>query len=75
MLTKRVEKTRQMVTRHHGDHLEMYRNIESLCCASGTNIVLEVSYSSKTNKYTYRKRDQIWGYQRHRLGRGSVGYR
>ena len=38
-----------MVTRHHGDQLEMYRNIESLCCASGTNTVLQVSYTSKTN--------------------------
>ena len=23
-----------------GDHFEMYRNTESLCCAPGTNIVL-----------------------------------
>ena len=41
-----------MVTRQHGDHLEMYRYIESLCRASGTNIVLQVSYTSKTNKRT-----------------------
>ena len=25
---------------YHGDNLEMYRNIESLCCVIGTNIVL-----------------------------------
>ena len=25
---------------YHGDHFEMYRNIESLCCVPGTNIVL-----------------------------------
>ena len=29
-----------MVTRHCGDHFEMYRNIKSQCCRTGTNIVL-----------------------------------
>ena len=28
----------------------MYRNIKSLCCIQGTNIVLLVNYTSKTNK-------------------------
>ena len=35
---------------YHGDHFEMYRNIESLCCATGTTVVLQVNYTSKTNK-------------------------
>ena len=35
---------------YHGDHFEMYRNIESLCCVPETNIVLQVSYISRTNK-------------------------
>ena len=46
------------------DHFEMYRNIESQCCEPGTNIVLQVNYTSKTNKQTHRERDQIYGYQR-----------
>jgi len=29
----------------------MYRNIKSLCCVTGTNIVLKVVYTSKTNKF------------------------
>ena len=37
---------------YHGDYFEMYRNIESLCCTTGTNIVLQVNYTSKANKYT-----------------------
>ena len=34
---------------YHGDHFEMYRNIESLCVI-GTNIVSQVNYTSQTNK-------------------------
>ena len=34
---------------YHGDHLEMHKNIESLCCVSGTNTVLQFNYISKTN--------------------------
>ena len=30
----------------------MYRDIESLCCVTGTNIVVSVSYTSETNKQT-----------------------
>ena len=51
---------------YHGDHFEKYRNIESLCCVTGTNIVLQVNYTSKpkqANLQTDRKRDQICGYQ------------
>ena len=36
---------------YHGDHFKMYRDIESLCCVPGTNIVLQVNYTSKTNKF------------------------
>ena len=37
----------------------MYRNIKPLCCVTGTNIVSQVDYTSKANKQTHRKRDQI----------------
>ena len=39
---------------YHGDHFKMYRDIESLCCVPGTNIVLQVNYTSK-NKQIHRK--------------------
>ena len=40
-----------MVTRlNHDDHFEMYRNIQSLRCVPGTNIVVYINYTSKTNK-------------------------
>ena len=39
-----------MVSRHHGDHSEMYRNIKSLCRVTGTNSVSKVNCASKTNK-------------------------
>ena len=48
---------------YHGDHFEMYRNIESLLCAPGNNIVLQVNYTSITNKqkHSHRKRDHnLW---------------
>ena len=32
---------------YHGDHFEMYRNIESLCCIPGTDIVLHIKYNLK----------------------------
>ena len=35
----------------YGDHFEVYRNIESLCCIPGSNMVLQVNYASKTNKF------------------------
>ena len=50
---------------HYGDQSEMYRNIESLYYVPGTNRVLQVNYTLKTNKQTNsEKRDQICGYQR-----------
>ena len=45
---------------HRGDHLEKYRNIESLCCVTGTNI----GQLYFKNKQTHGKRDQICDYQR-----------
>ena len=30
----------------HIGHFAMYRNIESLCCTPGTNVVLQVNYMS-----------------------------
>ena len=37
---------------YHGGHFVMYRNVKSLCCVPGTNIVLQVDYISKPNKLT-----------------------
>lgn len=51
----------------YGDHLEIHKNIESLCCVSGTNTVL---YSIIFQKKLIEK-DQICGYQR--IGRGGIG--
>ena len=41
-----------MIWTYRGDHFEMYRNIQSLCCAMGIIIVLWVNYTSKTSKIT-----------------------
>ena len=35
---------------HHVDHFAMCRNIKSPCCALGTNVVLQVDYTSIKNK-------------------------
>ena len=40
---------------YRADHFEMYRNSKSLCCVTGTNIVLQVNYTSKTNKQTNKQ--------------------
>ena len=52
-----------MVTRldqtYCGDQFEMYRNNKSLCCVKGTNIVLQVNYTSKTNTLI-KKRPDLW---------------
>ena len=47
---------------YRGDHFGMYRNTESLCCVLGTNIVLQVTCASKTNKQTnsQKKRSDLW---------------
>lgn len=34
---------------YNGDHFEIHRNTESLCCITGTNTVLYVNYNSKTH--------------------------
>ena len=39
---------------YYGDHFKMYRNIESLRCVTGTNTVLQVNYTSKTNTQIYK---------------------
>ena len=39
----------------HSDHFEMYRNIELLCCVTGTNTVLQASYTLKTSKQIHLK--------------------
>ena len=33
-----------------GDKFEMHRNSKSLCCVTGSNIVLQVNYTAKVNK-------------------------
>ena len=33
------------------DHFIIYKNIKSLCCTPGTNIVFQVNYTSKTNRF------------------------
>ena len=44
---------------YRSDHFEMCRNIKSACCVTGTNIVLEVSYTSKTNSQKKRSDLQL----------------
>lgn len=39
----------QIVTRHCADRFEMQRSSQSLCCLTGTNILLKVSYTSHTD--------------------------
>ena len=57
---------------HCGDHFEMQRNSESLNCVSGTNIVLQVNYTSQTNKQTWKKKKKDLGLPKcgRRKGRG-----
>ena len=54
-----------------GDQFETYRSIKLLCCVTGTNIALQVKCTLKT-KQIHRKRDQICGYQRQRVGKGEL---
>ena len=35
---------------YHDDHFAIYRNIESLCCGSETNVILYVNYISTKRK-------------------------
>ena len=60
---------------YRDDHFEMYRNIKSLGCITGTNVVLQDKYISKTNKRSHRKGDQICGYQGWDTGEGKIGGR
>ena len=47
-----------------GDRFKMYRNTKSVCCITGTNIVLKINCTSKsTNKQqkkTKKKRSDLW---------------
>ena len=43
-----------------GDHFKMYRNIVSLYCTPGTNIVLQVNYSSNKQISSQKKRSDLW---------------
>lgn len=40
----------------YGDHLEIHKNIESLCCVSGTNTVLYSIIFQKNSQ----KRSDLW---------------
>ena len=57
---------------YHSDHFVTYRNSESLCCITRTNTVWEVNYTSKSNKQTQRKRDQICGEPRQGVRMGEL---
>ena len=44
-----------------------------MLCAAGTNAVLQGNYSSKTNKETHKKGDEICGYERWVVWGGEIG--
>ena len=46
-----------------GDHLDRYRNIKSLCCVTGTNIVLTADKLHFKSKKLIEKREQLCGYK------------
>ena len=48
----------------------MYRNTESLCCITGTNIVLQVTYASKAN--TFIENEIRFSVPRGRSGAGDL---
>ena len=49
---------------HCDVQFELYRNTKSLCCLTGTNIILKVNYTSKTQKKKKKhlivKRSDLW---------------
>ena len=55
------------------DYFEVYGSTESLCSVIGANIVLQVNYTSKTNKQAYRNRNSICGHQKRGMGGGGIG--
>ena len=55
---------------YHGDHLEMYRNLESLYCALETKIALWVNYASKKKKNLIEKDSRLWLPEVYVMGRG-----
>ena len=44
---------------YHGDHFEMYRNMESLSFITGMNTVLQVNYMSTSTNQTHKKRSDL----------------
>ena len=55
---------------YHGDNFEMRRMLDSLCCVTGTHVVLLVDWSSKTNNQTKFKEKGIRSLVTRREGRG-----
>ena len=53
-----------MVMTYGGDNFEMYSNIRSLCCITGTIVVLQIKNTSKTKtnkkKNSQEKRSDMW---------------
>ena len=45
---------------YYGDYFQMYRNIQSPCCVTGTNTVLQVNYISKKQTNSQKKRSDLW---------------
>ena len=56
-----------------GDHFEMYRNIESLCCNRNYHNLLAQLYvrNKQAHEHIRRKTDQICGYQMLGVGKGN----
>ena len=54
-----------------GDHFEMYGNIASLSCVTGTNSVVGRLFFK--NIQTHRKRDQTFGLLEGGVGGGTIG--
>ena len=49
-----------------------YGHIESLGCITGSDIVLQVSFTSRMYGQTHGKRDQMCAYQRQVAGGGEI---
>ena len=58
---------------YHGEQFVIYRNMESLCHAPVTNIVLQVNYTTKTNKQnSQKKRSDSWLPEVGGMGEGEL---
>ena len=49
-----------------------YGQIESLGCVTGSDMVLQVNFTSRTYGQTHGKRDQMCAYQRQVAGVGEI---